>query len=632
MRRYFLGSSGRSPALIWGAALAALLTFGGAQTASAQILADNAVAIVDFRVTRDGDTADLGKLAADSIRTECAASATSDEEIIPGETVARAMENLGFALPPIERTQLMRLGMELDARTIVRGEVVDWRIIEKDGGRVAIVAMRVFVHDVASGLTVNGSGLSGETGVRPEGTDDATMYRDAMKQAAFDAVNEIRQRKLPSATVLNTLNESALINKGGRSGFVTGMQIIVVRGSDQVATAVVGDVSPGSAFINITRTFKGVQPGDKVRVLFTVPEVGLINPEGIAQTRRSSRVGGSNSGLVSLLVVLVLLAFLLGQGRGGNAALIAGVTSEAIVQANDIPGVKISWKRDAFLRGNLEGPWQWQIFRDDPVIPVAVADGVQGFIVDDALGTAAGFWFTMEPPSFGECRIFDDLEQNDPLFNGVVAGTPYQYSVRVIYRVDANSLPGDASTGGQTTGGQTTGGQTTGGQTTGTTGTTGTGGTGGGGQEGWCYFASTKVFAKGLATPLARSELRSPDNDQIITTPLTFQFTSVRGGVPSVILEYVVQLSDSPGFPTGRTITLDPFVELVEPGGQTVSSPTIDTSTFLPGATLIYWRVGARNTQDFPGPVRDASGIRYVFSGVRRFKRTGDPPDPPLGE
>ena len=175
MRRYFLGSSGRSPALIWGAALAALLTFGGAQTASAQILADNAVAIVDFRVTRDGDTADLGKLAADSIRTEWAASATSDEEIIPGETVARAMENLGFALPPIERTQLMRLGMELDARTIVRGEVVDWRIIEKDGGRVAIVAMRVFVHDVASGLTVNGSGLSGETGVPPEGTDDATM-------------------------------------------------------------------------------------------------------------------------------------------------------------------------------------------------------------------------------------------------------------------------------------------------------------------------------------------------------------------------------------------------------------------------------------------------------------------------
>ncbi|HXH60192.1 MAG TPA: hypothetical protein VNI20_02415, partial [Fimbriimonadaceae bacterium] len=141
-----------------------------------------------------------------------------------------------------------------------------------------------------------------------------------------------------------------------------------------------------------------------------------------------------------------------------------------------------------------------------------------------------------------------------------------------------------------------------------------------------------RLEATGIATPLVRTELRSPDPGQIVTTPITFQFASVRGSVQSVVIQYVIQLSTDPSFPgNSQTVTLTPFLDLVTQGGQTVSSPTIDTSTFFPGAPQVYWRVGARNIDDSPGPVPDASGQRYVFSGPSLFKRAGFPGGSPGG-
>jgi hypothetical protein len=112
-------------------------------------------------------------------------------------------------------------------------------------------------------------------------------------------------------------------------------------------------------------------------------------------------------------------------------------------------------------------------------------------------------------------------------------------------------------------------------------------------------------------------------------TPVPFQFTSVRGPVLSVPLEYVVQFSTSLSFPAGSsTITSAPFIELSAAGGSSVSSPTIDTTTMFPGAMQVYWRVGVRNPEDKPGPVPDQTGKRYIFSAVRRFQRSPIPPAP----
>jgi hypothetical protein len=620
----------------------AVLTLGpgAAKTASAQIQDFPAVAVVDFVVESKATGVgmpDLGARAAAAIRTELAALGTAD--LIPIETINRVIGEMGWQEAPMDRASLIRLGQNLNVSTIVTGRVIDAQLGNSGNGRVARILVAVDMRDVASGLTINGGHAVGESGVRTDDVASTSLMGNAITDMAFRVVREMQARQLPSATVLNTLKDQALVNRGSRAGFRSGMEVIIIRGKDQVGSATVGSVDADSAFINYGNLIKGVQPGDKVRTLYSPERTPIgLSTGGDLQTSRRAR-GGSNSGLVSLLLVVLALAFLLGQGRGGNSDL-ASIKAEAMVTAADQAAVNVSWTRDPFLRGNEEGPFKWQVWRNDgSLAPVAVAAGQLGNIVDDAVGTNApngsNPWYNLSTAATTECNADIEGSAQTDAGNLLVPGTPYQYSVEVVFRISGLSLPGQATGGGGGTttggGGTTTGGTTTGGTTTG--GTTGGTTTGGGTGEEWCYFISKRLNAKGIATPLVRPELRSPDPDQIVMTPIPFQFSSVRGPVLSVQLEYVIQLSTSPAFPSGtsQTITLTPFIELTEAGGQTVSSPTIDTTSFFPGAIDVYWRVGVRNPHDSPGPVRDSNGQRFIYSAVRRFKRSGIPPGPRPG-
>ncbi|MCH8979643.1 MAG: hypothetical protein IH945_10440, partial [Armatimonadetes bacterium] len=189
----------------------------------------------------------------------------------------------------------------------------------------------------------------------------------------------------------------------------------------------------------------------------------------------------------------------------------------------------------------------------------------------------------------GGTQCVDDPGPTDGDGVLLVPGTPYQYSVEVVYRESD-------------------------------------------GAGGFCYFKTAKRQAVGKATPLPRPVLRSPDPGATVSTPIPFQFSSVRGGVLSVKLTYVVQLSVSASFPSGsnQTVTLPEFIELIAPGGQTVSSPPIDVPTIaatsFPGVKTLFWRVGVKNEADSPGPVKDASGERFIHSTVGTFVLPLDPP------
>jgi hypothetical protein len=100
-------------------------------------------------------------------------------------------------------------------------------------------------------------------------------------------------------------------------------------------------------------------------------------------------------------------------------------------------------------------------------------------------------------------------------------------------------------------------------------------------------------------------------------------------------IAYVVQLSSSPLFPGNATVT----------SGQRISGDTTDQSISFPArftgdtflqflrdhfgsATTIWWRVGARNIEDNPGPLPDpTTGLRYIFSNTQPFTiPSGAPP------
>jgi hypothetical protein len=236
--------------------------------------------------------------------------------------------------------------------------------------------------------------------------------------------------------------------------------------------------------------------------------------------------------------------------------------------------------------------------------------------------------------------------------------------VELVYSLALIDLPSGGSNGGGGGGGTNNGGTngtnnggTNGTNNGGTNGTNnggtnatnngGTNGTNNGGTNGTntgttgstnqqCFFVTERASAKGLATPLTPPGLESPSADLPIsvlpgssTQPFTFDPVATTSF--SLEVQYVLEFSTKSNFPKGKTQIF----------GTTLSSATsgqlsfglIDTvgdlASFLRSQGEVWWRVGARNLNDNPGPVPDKNGQRYIFSNPRKFTRFGTPPPPP---
>lgn len=607
-------------------AAVAVLTLGSARAANAQAVGGgDSYAVTDFVVRKSAEGIDLAGKARDAVRTQLA---SSGKDVLPQETVTRALADLGFRPPVDKNPDLIRLGQRLGATYLVTGTIYNYRVVDTAGGKQGQVIVQVVMRDVASGLTVNGASLTGNSGVRTGEASMDTLLSEALEDAAFHAVRSMNARVLPTATVTSTLNDRALINQGTRTGFTKDQRVIVRRMGEQVAEGILTNVDPDSAFVRVLRFTKGIQPGDRVVAIFDVPTpTGEFSASGDARQTKARRSNG-NQGVTGLVILLAIVGVLFLGGRGGSQAGPVDVQARAIISPADVPGVQVSWRRDSFLRGRNEGPFQWQVYRDGIAAPVAVVSGDRSSAVDDTVGTDGrpDFGSITNTGGSGTCNGFSTTTGTGA--GQVIPGTPYRYSVELVYRVSGNSLPGTGGTG-STTGGTTggTGGTTggTGGTTGGTGGTTGgtggtTGGTGGTtsgtGTAEYCYFVTARVPSSGFATPLTRPELRSPQNNALLGSPTSFQFTSVRGQVSSIPLEYTIQFSTSPNFLEGQTFTSATFTELTLPGGQLVSSSVIDTSTIFPTAGQLYWRVGVRNPNDAVAPVGN-----FVFSAARVIRR-----------
>ena len=113
-----------------------------------------------------------------------------------------------------------------------------------------------------------------------------------------------------------------------------------------------------------------------------------------------------------------------------------------------------------------------------------------------------------------------------------------------------------------------------------------------------------------------------------------FTFNSVVNPQYDQTFEYELQISSTLNFTPATTYKKVLFQKRDQ--GTLASDPvdlTNDTSvpSSVRSASVVYWRIGARNVLDFPGPVKDAfTGDRYIFSTANQLKRPGSPPPPPL--
>ncbi len=634
-----------------------------ARKAQAQIELREQWAVVDFTVANKSSVEGLGKAAAQSLRDELAKLNRFD--VMPGDQVEVQMAQLGYDGAVSRADQLMRLGQALGAATVVNGEIVNQRVREVGNGKLGEVKVRVIVRDVASGLPINGAAVYSASAVRGSDTSDETLLQQAIADAAFKVVSEISSNTLAKGTVLNTTDKNSLVNKGIRSGFKAGQKVIVLRGREQVGTGEVVEVEPDQCYVRLIQSSRGIQPGDKIQVLFELPtivaEFGKTNDVGVVKSKPKA----NNNGLITAALVLGLAFLLLAQKGSSNNRVITEVSAEPILEADDRIGVLVSWRPDGFVKGRANRV-QWQVWRSDvPDAPVFVG-------TDAALGGRPEF------RDYGLNGTFNYYQQPtgiDPICPGIPgtasgtgsvieSGVPYTYSVELLYRVsaldnpNAGSSSGSGGTSGSTAGGTSgstagstaggtsgsTAGSTTGGlsggrgrfdntgrdlgdyyQATTTGGTTGGNTTGGSASD--CYYLSDRVSSKGTATPYRRPLPSSPQNNVTVTTPQVFRFDISRPQGSGNLVEYIIQFSTDFGFAKGKTSETAVFVD--NSASSTISTPVAisNVTTIFPGATEIWWRVGVRAAGDVPGPA-SANGQRFIFSAPFKFKRATNPPNP----
>lgn len=613
-------------------------------------------AVVDF-TNRKGNNA-FGAEAAKAVTNRL----TNDNkfDVKPVETVARVVESLGLVQPLGNRANVLAVGRELSVGTIVTGEVVDYRVDKSAAGKQARVSMRVIAYNVAASEVVNGAAVAAFSTVRAGEVSDETLINDAISQAAGQAVERMGQQTLPVGTVLNTFESRAILNQGSRTGFKDGMSVIITRGKEQVAAASVYDVSPDKSFLRVTRSFKGIQPGDRVRAVFDVPNLTPNwNSDGTPSIK-TERKGKANSGLVTTLLVVGLVALLAFGSSGRNGSVTENVVSEAYDDPTNGASVRVSWNTNGWAPGNSQRA-SWQLFRNDfgNTIPVRTQVPSSFDVNDNTVAQASVTYATLPPTNnFAICNGFSSATSTT--VTGLTPGRPYLYSINLIYYKDRGDLPGGATAGGATAGGATAGGVTAGGTgataggtgttaggtgttaggtgttaTTGTTSTTGTTATGTTAAVNACYFQSELTQARGYATPLVRPTLVSPPSGQVLQNPQTFSFNSVRNAAFPVALEYIIQISSTPTFAANTYIERQAkFTSSGDTSTILATAPIDLNDTSLPAsllaATTLYWRIGAKNPDDVPGPVPDSrTQKRYIFSVINSLTRPSAPPPPP---
>jgi hypothetical protein len=569
------------------------LTLATFSRAEAQIQVQPTWAVVDFvnraPAGKGGDK--IGAMAADAIATEL--SNTGKYDVTPREQVNREIDQLNLVRPVVDQTSLYRLATGVSATALVTGEVVNWQVRPNGNGKQADVAVRAIVRDVASGLPINGSAQGASSSVRPGDTPDEVLLNEAFSLAAAKIVADVSNRNLPKGTVLNTFEQDAFINQGSRSGFKTGQQLIIFRGPEQVATAVVTEISYDDCTAHLVHSYKGIRPGDTAQVVFTVPDIEAKFGEHGEPKQIVTHERRDPSHILQVLGAALLLAFMM-TGKGANGQhVVKGVKAEATFsQFESVPGVKVSFGTNFLVKGN-DQKFQWQVWRNDvPDTPVQIADGSRTSVIDDATPKTLA-WLTATISSVTTCLQAPNA-QTPATPPPLIPGTPYTYQVELIYRIAAADFPTPPA-GAQ-----------------------------------FCYFQSDRETAQGPATPLNRPDVQSPAQGIDVTSSIPFTTQSVITN-SNITIQYALELSTGSQFLKGQTETI---LGPISNSSGIVSMGIIDTfngrASFIKNATTIWWRIGARNVIDDPGPVPDASGQRYIFSIPRSFTRANNPPPPPL--
>jgi hypothetical protein len=564
----------------------------GAARAYAQLVQLPRVAVLDFENKSGYGGASIARAATDAVASEYQKS--RKYEVLARGEIEQQLKDLDLALP-LDKIGFLRLGRALQTESLITGEVNAVTFVGSP--KQAQVVLTVRVIDIASGEPINGAVATGLSNRRPGyAGDDDTLVQEAIRNAAFEAVRIINNYTIPEATVLTTrAGKEVLLTRGIRGGLQPGMEMIVVRRGEEVGRIRVTQVSDSDAVAEIIDFGRGIQSEDRARAIFRVPTVEV--KAGRIVTERPRQRGEGNRLLRALgpILVIGLIAFGVARASSGGNTPVQTVVAEAGADGNFEPFVRISWKTTLFAK-SVPDTIQWQIFRSDFIdldekanrIPVGVVPGNQNFFIDTTVPRVLTYASLLREGE--EDLDFQTLEDDSPA-PGVAPGRSYTYQIALVYRerIEAEGETvflfklSDRVRSGQ----------------------------------------ATVLLPVQLLTPLQRSEDVDPKD-------VRFSWLAAEGANA-----YRVEVSTDPTFRDRNRTFVTNEIPSTAVGGSPVSTERINLETALLnrlGLTgqrvTLYWRVGARNLYDDPGPIPGPGGLRYVWSRPFEFTTQELPPSP----
>lgn len=615
-----LGEGAYARRISWLLTITLLLPFlvfaGAPRPARAQLSRVPPVAVLDFgnRTNEPGGVI-RARSATDAVVVEM--TRTGRFDVTPRTQLNTQLQESGLT-PPLDLVGVRRLGQALGVDFVATGDIT--RVTVGGTPRRAQVTLSVRLIDVVSGELANGaieSGLSPEppAGFQP---DDDTLINQALTNAAFNAVQRINNYTLPEATILNTRGQTeVLLNRGSRDGITSGLEMIVIRGSERVGRIRVSTVNSTDSTASITDTGKGIRPEDRARAIFALPGVEVNTTTGQIRTydvptqsfgrgqRRPRSVFTTILGLLAAVGVAALLFNPRGSGGGVN------VQARAYAEPNGGPGstgaetrVRVTFNAtNGIPEANIV---QFLVFRNTSTVPFGDnVDTVSGELPIAVLPPGARSFD--DTPLLGRTITYNVVTPGGELEEQTSDAPPFTPGVPQRYRVDVIYQRVQVTQGGQQGGG-------------------------GGNQDGVVYVQSRLSNFSGLATPVPRPQIVQPSSgQQLDLRNVSFSFQGSRGAN-----QYVVEVADNSAFrnkkrPTSSTQG-NPFTSLGT-GRITVGPFNLTNSGFTAREGLqLFFRVGARNSNDNPGPLKsetDPNGDAFIYSDTGSFNVIGNPPSPP---
>lgn len=589
--------------------------------------------VVDFRNTSKVPNEMFGSMATDAVVVELLRSGKFG--VTTAEALQASMEALGYKAKGdrsvrvlLTPAMMVRLGQECEANCVISGEVTSINIDPEK--KKADVRLVVRMLDVASGEFVNGAVATGSSYPRIGYTadKDTDWVIEAINNAARKAVETMVKYIIPEATVIGTVGTNeAILNKGSQEGLEEGMELIALRrgegGIEEVVARLrvtaVTDTDARAVVISATR---GIQPQDRVRAVYDLPSDTQKDAAPRTDTQKRIKKGSKLLWGLGLLIGLGLLF----KGGGDepeqvpDAVVMAGKSPEITSRVDD-GGILVAWKTPkGIAHANII---EYHVWRDNigsigstgsgsgNIGPVRANDfytalpysGPAGYFDHSLIDDITTVQFDYQVPDADTHELAERTQDAAP---PIIPSTLHHYWISCVYK----RLPSKS----EDEGGVIT------------------------------YWETTPAYA-GCATYLQqRPELVYPGD---ITGTQMVDLSEVRfdwKGCRKADL-YQIEVSTSPEFIRDQTWVKQVYQPVTQDGQFITRTFTNELNTcpelrnVQPGQ-MLYWRVGARNSQDRPGPVpagptptlSGSKNTRYIYSDpheVFMFMKLETPDLPP---